>query len=92
MHREKRWVALTLCLYSKSVHPWLSSYSGSFFVIQLMLFRAAVLVNSTANLISCFMADLQPNTLKENMAAVLSLLATQGLVNKAVKQIMYAYT
>lgn len=65
---------------------------GFLFVIQLMLFTAAVLVNSTANLISCFMADLQPNTLKENMAAVLSLLATQGLVNKAIKQITYAYT
>lgn len=37
------------------------------------------------------MADLQPNTLKENMAAVLSLLATQGLVNKAIKQITYAW-
>lgn len=63
---------------------------GFLFVIQLLLFRAVLLVNSTANLISSFMADLQPNRQAENMAAAMSLLPSQGLVNKAIKQIMHA--
>lgn len=63
---------------------------GFLFVIRLMLFRAVLLVNSTANLISSFMADLQPNRQAENMAAAMSLLPSQGLVNKAIKQIMHA--
>lgn len=57
-----------------------------------MLFQTALLVNATANVISCFMADLQPDRQTGNMAAALSLLPTQGLVNKAIKQIMYAYS
>lgn len=36
------------------------------------------------------MADLQPNRQTENMAAAMSLLPSQGLVNKANKQITYA--
>lgn len=45
----------------------------------------ALLVYSTAELISCFMADLQSDGQTEEMAAVLSLLPAQGLVKEGIK-------
>lgn len=60
------------------------------FVIQLVVSSVALLVYSTAELISHFMADLQPDRQTENMAAALSLLLTQGLVKGGIRHTTHA--
>lgn len=55
-----------------------------------MVCGVALLVYSTAELISCFMADLQSDGQTEEMAAVLSLLPAQGLVKEGIKLATHA--
>lgn len=56
----------------------------------LVVSSMALLVYSTAELISRFMADLQPDRQAEKMATALSLLPTQGLVKGGIKHRTYA--
>lgn len=55
-----------------------------------MVRGVALLVYSTAELISCFMADLQSDGQTEEMAAALSLLPAQGLVKEGIKLATHA--